>query len=417
MALCRLAHPLVRRILKNLALVVLGLVVGLLLAELALRVLARFNAPVRYLATIGAAPERPVFADLEAYLASQRPQVEPHRDVFNFWTNSLGLNDVEFVVPKPAGRFRILALGDSFTYGSVPYPDAVMTRLEEALRADCPRVSLDLLNFGISGAGVWDYKTLLELGAEIFDPDLVLVNFYMGNDGPDLYVRPRSSTKRRLLIRRSYLVRYVRNAVALATGLERQRRVTGPSPRSAGSPGAQGGMMVNPESLLQPDDSRLTGPSVTEEKFLEIMSVELRRFSRQFESDDPERAWPATLAILDLLRHEITGRGHRLVMTLYPSELQVDSQMRSELVEELRRQPRLAGLGPVHIDPQIPNRILLDHCRRVGMDCYDVTPDLIAASRESPESLYKKRDTHWTLRGNRVVAETQARWLRRIVCP
>ena len=104
-------------------------------------------------------------------------------------------------------------------------------------------------------------------------------------------------------------------------------------------------------------------------------------------------------------------------MTLYPSELQVDSTMRSELVEELRRQSRLGGLWPVHIDPQIPNRILLDHCRRVGMDCYDVTPDLIAASRESPEPLYKKRDTHWTLRGNRVVAETQARWLRRIVCP
>jgi hypothetical protein len=397
--------------------VALGLVVGLLLAELGLRVLARFNAPVRYLATIGAAPERPVFANLEAYLASQRPQVEPHRDVLNFWTNSLGLNDVEFVVPKPVGRFRILALGDSFTYGSVPYPDAVMTRLEAALRASCPRVSLDLLNFGISGAGVWDYKTLLELAAEIFDPDLVLVNFYMGNDGPDLYVRPRSSTQRRLSTRRSYLVRYVRNAVALATGLERQRRVTGPSPRSAGSPGAQGGMMVNVESPLQPDDSRLTGPSFTEERFLEIMSVELRRFSRQFESDDPEPAWQATLTILDLLRHEITGRGHRLVMTLYPSELQVDSKMRSELVEELRQPRRLAGLLPVYIDPQIPNRILLDHCRRVGMDCYDVTLDLIAASKESPEPLYKKRDTHWTVRGNRVVAEAQARWLRRIVCP
>ena len=107
--------------LKRLVLVALGLGVAVLLAELGL-VLAHFNAPVRYLATMGVAPERPVFGSLEAYMAAQAPQVEPHRDFLNFWTNSLGLNDLEFVVPKPAGRLRILAVGDSFTYGLVLLP-------------------------------------------------------------------------------------------------------------------------------------------------------------------------------------------------------------------------------------------------------------------------------------------------------
>ena len=57
-------------------------------------------------------------------------------------------------MPKPQGRFRIMALGDSFTCGSVPCPEAVMTRLEETLRANCPGIDLDLLNFGIGGANV-----------------------------------------------------------------------------------------------------------------------------------------------------------------------------------------------------------------------------------------------------------------------
>lgn len=176
--------------------------------------------------------------------------------------------------------------------------------------------------------------------------------------------------------------------------------------------------MVNPRRPLPPDDSRLTGPTFAPQAFVEIMWDELRRFSRRSQADgDLEAAWRPTLTILDLLRHEIRARGGRLVLSVYPSVLQVYSEKRSELIEDLRREPRWARLLPVHIDPQLPNRILLDYCRRVGIDCYDATPDLIVASRESAEPLYKERDTHWTVRGNRVVAEAQARWLRDIVCP
>ena len=85
-----------------------------------------------------------------------------------------------------------MALGDSFTYGLVPYPDAVMTRLEEALRAGCAGTDLEVLNFGIGGTGIWDYKLLYELAGPTYDPDLVMVNLYLGNDGPDLFAHPRS---------------------------------------------------------------------------------------------------------------------------------------------------------------------------------------------------------------------------------
>src|SRR5688572_29731182 len=153
---------------KNTLAVLVGLVTSVVLAELGLRGVARFHAPVRYLVTIGDAAEQPVFESLEAYLASHADLV-PHRDFLNYWNNAFGLYDIEFVVPKPRGRFRIMVLGDSFTYGLVPYPDAVMTRLEEALRAHCTGVDLDLLNFGIGGANVWDYKTLFELAGPRFD--------------------------------------------------------------------------------------------------------------------------------------------------------------------------------------------------------------------------------------------------------
>ncbi|MGH7265290.1 MAG: alginate O-acetyltransferase AlgX-related protein [Candidatus Rokuibacteriota bacterium] len=403
--------------LKRLVLVAAGLLVAVLITELGLRVLARFNAPVRYLVTMGEALERPAFKSLEAYLTSKAPQVQPHRGYLNFWTNALGLHDLEFVVPKPAGRFRIMALGDSFTYGLVPYPDAVMTRLEDALRSACPRLDLDVLNFGTGGAEVWDYKAIVELGAQTFEPDLVLINFYAGNDGPDLYASlPRSRPRRGF--QRSYLTRYVRNVIELATGLERNGDgPSPPNPRPTGSSGVQGGAIIDPVRPLGPNDRRLIGPTFTEEKFIEVMWDELRRFARPAEAADPEATWQPTLTTLEVIRHKVAARGSRLAIAIYPSALQVHRDMREALIEELRARPRFARLLPAEIDPQLPNRVVFDYCRAAGIACYDVTPDLVAASRESPEPLYKRRDTHWTVHGNRVVAEAQARWLRDLVCP
>src|SRR5262245_53635080 len=111
-----------------------GLVVALVAAEVLTRVATWLSPQVQYLATAGTEPPTRSFDTLEAYLASQSAQVVPHRDWLNYWTNALGFNDEEFTVPKPAGRFRIMALGDSFTYGLVPYPYTVMTLLESFLR-------------------------------------------------------------------------------------------------------------------------------------------------------------------------------------------------------------------------------------------------------------------------------------------
>jgi hypothetical protein len=402
---------------KNALAVLFGLVAAVVLAEVGLRAGARFHAPVRYLVTAGDAAEQPVFRSLEAYLAS-RGDLIPHGDFLNYWNNAFGLNDVEFVVPKPPGRFRIMALGDSFTYGSVPYPDAVMTRLEEALRAYCPGIDLDLLNFGIGGTSVWDYKTLLDLAGPTFDPDLVLVNLYLGNDGPDLFARPPSFRGLPRSLRKSYLARYVVNLIRVATSLERQVTTTGISrPQWTAPPNARGGHMVNSAAPIHPHSSRLIGPIYTPESFVEIMWGEYRRFARPPGAPSVQRTWGPTLSILDLLRHQVTGQGRRMVISLYPSVLQIYPGTLAQLEGEFRQRLSGTALGSIEVDPLLPNRVVLEYCRVSALACYDPTADFIASSRQSTEPLYKARDTHWTVRGNRVAAEAQARWLHPFVCP
>jgi hypothetical protein len=398
----------------------LGLVFALAVGEVALRAVALFSTKVRYLSTArgGPAPGRP--ATFAAYLASRREQLVPHREWFNYWTNALGFNDEEFVVPKPPGRFRIMAVGDSYTYGSVPYPESVMTLLESALRTACPGRDLDLLNLGIGATGVRDYRTIVELASDTYEPDIVLINFYAGNDGP--VRRPRARRLGRRLLEHSYLWSFTTNALRLRRSVpdpDALAEVAGggaPGDRPAGGP-RLGGRVVDPGRRLPADAPALAGPIFDDEAYTQISAGELRRLHVPEDPRAIGQVWGPTLDELEAARIHATRRGGRLVITVYPSVLQVDTRARTALVEQLRSRHRHADLRTGTIDPALPNRIVLEYCRSRDLACFDLTPALVRASQQSTDPLYKTRDAHWTIRGNRVAAEAQAAHLAPLVCP
>jgi hypothetical protein len=397
---------------------VLGIVAALVVGEGAVRLAARWSPAVRDLAGPRDRRGPRTFASLAAYLASQPTQVVPHRNWFNYWNNALGLNDEEFEVPKPAGRFRILALGDSFTFGLVPYPHTVMTLLETRLRATCPGRDLEVLNFGIGGAGVADYRTIVTLGLATYDPDLVLVNFYAGNDGPDLYRRVHERSRGPTLLGASRLWTFGRNALRLWRGVHALDAVQAP-PRESPPPGRppRGGVPVDPSRHLSEQDPALAGPVFTETVFASIQAEELRRLYRPEDPAIVERAWRPVLADLEAIRTEVLRQGRRLALAVYPSALQVYPAERAALVETLRRRPRYVALSSDALDPSLPNRQLAAYCEHAALPCVDLTPIFVEASHASAEPLYKTRDAHWTIRGNRVAADAQARFLLRLVCP
>jgi hypothetical protein len=412
----------VTRVLFPVAAGSVGLLLALAVGELAVRLAGRVSPGIRYLATAQTGSPATRFARLEDYLASKPEHVVPHRRWFNYWANALGFNDEEFVVPKPVGRFRILAVGDSFTHGLVPYPQSVMTLVEDALRTACAPRDLDLLNFGIGAAGAPDYRTIVELAYATYEPDLVLVNFYLGNDAPDLLRAARGRRSLRRLLRRSHLWSLVENAVRLGTGLADPggvtRSVRGAAGAAAGSDERpEGGRLIDPRQVLRDDDPALVGPVLEERAFVRVLGDELGRFHTPDHSSDVGRTWRRTLEQLDAIRTRVARSGGRLVITLYPSVLQVDAGLLTAVVEDLHRRGARPGLVADAIDPGLPNRILGDFCRTQGIACFDLTADLVRASRESPGPLYKARDGHWTPRGNRVAAEVQARYLAPLVCP
>lgn len=96
--------------------------------------------------------------------------------------NSLGLRGPEVSLLKEPGRKRILAIGDSYTFGLfVGDGDTYPAQLEKALHEQHPR--LEVLNGGYAAGFESDehYAWLSRRGLE-FNPDVVVHGFFPGND-------------------------------------------------------------------------------------------------------------------------------------------------------------------------------------------------------------------------------------------
>ena len=116
--------------------------------------------------------------------------------------NALGLRGPMPEMPKPAGSIRILAIGDSTTFGwGVNDNETYVVQLEKLLHAAYPGDRVSVVNGGV---GAYDLKhdaRLLKHFAPRLQPDLVLVGLYWNDlpyesappDGPAPTTRPAST--------------------------------------------------------------------------------------------------------------------------------------------------------------------------------------------------------------------------------
>lgn len=96
-------------------------------------------------------------------------------------SNSRGWRDVEHALEKPAGRRRLVAIGDSFTFG-VDADDG--ERFTDALPGLVDQ--LEVINLGVAGYGPDQELLVLEREAFKYDPDVVLLTSTVLNDFTDI---------------------------------------------------------------------------------------------------------------------------------------------------------------------------------------------------------------------------------------
>lgn len=169
--------------LKYISLVLFGLIAGLLFSEGVLRLL-----PEQTLNELVALrPIRHVLYQTDPDIGWRlKPRAKFHyqRDEYDLLIeiNSQGLHDSEHGYDKPAGVYRILVLGDSFAeVVQVPIADNFSSRLADCLnRQNQQRV--EVINSGVSYYSSAEELFFLQHEGRRYQPDLILVAFYVGND-------------------------------------------------------------------------------------------------------------------------------------------------------------------------------------------------------------------------------------------
>lgn len=167
----------------RLLLVLCGLCVGTIAAELALRFLRLGQTPIGY--------------QFDEYSGAR---LMPNQKVWQqregralVTTNSQGFRDREHSFEKPAGTFRIAVLGDSYAEAlQVDLQDTFWSIMQEELKSCLPDEfqNIEVLNFGVSGYGTAQELQMLRHEVWQYEPDLVLLAFLSANDirnnSPDL---------------------------------------------------------------------------------------------------------------------------------------------------------------------------------------------------------------------------------------
>src|SRR6266436_10008212 len=163
-----------RALRKKLLLVLFGLLIGLFMSEVFLRVIGY---------------SFPIFYTTDYYRGfSLSPGVAGHyqrEGESDVRINSDGLRDREHTKARPADSVRIALLGDSFSEAMhVPMEQTFWSLLERRLQ-ECnvfPGRQVEVINFGVSGYGT--AQELMTLRQKVWDysPDIVMLTFTTYND-------------------------------------------------------------------------------------------------------------------------------------------------------------------------------------------------------------------------------------------
>jgi len=294
--------------------------------------------------------------------------------------NSLGFRDDEVSKAKPAGVFRILALGDSFTVGAnVEQSEAYPQVLERILDTDGRR-NIEIINAGVGGYDSFHYGQFVEHYAAQYEPDMILLGFFSGNDAYSQF-KNVEQTRTAVLGRR-----IDRNAgkgwslLLKVWGYENLHVVrallnTGPAniqfERESCDQFADYYLAVQEKRLV----NHLATPTAEQQGLIQANFSQLRRIQRI-----------------------AADQNIKFGVVLLPDENQLNIALQKTLIPDAERDQYDFDM------PQASLRTLLGQAQ---ISYLDLLPDFRADSR----CLYMD-DTHWVAAGHEMAAQRIAAWLK-----
>jgi hypothetical protein len=308
--------------------------------------------------------------------------------------NALGLRGPERSYAKPAGVRRIMVLGDSFTEAvQVAEQDSAVHRLEAALNARGPD-RYEVLNAGVGGWGTGQGLVYLRDEGYRFEPDVVVVLLYVGNDIFDnsylLQGRPKNPHEPYFTFGddgsfepMEFRTRKPEDVSPLVASLREHTLLWNVF---------ETGVLVKLDE--GEDDSELRANRFNLNKMI-IHAVK--------SSDRQEEAWRTTLTLLQRVRQLGEERGFKTAVVVAPAAFQVYEADWDDLLRENK-------LKPDEWSADLPNGVLKANAGMIGAPMLDLLPSLHEAAATA-DRLYYPYDKHWTAAGHAIAAREIERFL------
>jgi len=165
-----------RRALLRLLLAIAGVLLGLAVAEIGLRVSGIAPPEVRAYDPVRGWQLKPGAFGLQRSEGNAKVTI-----------NSDGFRGPEVTMAKPPGTIRVAVVGDSFTEAMhVPYEETFCAIVERELsQCSFGGQRVQVLDFGVSGYGTGQELLTLRQQVWRYSPDVVVLAFFAGNDVTD----------------------------------------------------------------------------------------------------------------------------------------------------------------------------------------------------------------------------------------
>ncbi|MDD5643178.1 MAG: SGNH/GDSL hydrolase family protein [Syntrophales bacterium] len=287
------------------------------------------------------------------------------------------------VFNKEKGVFRILSIGDSF---AANFPDGNRNHNYNAfLQKKFAQLSgrkVEIVNAGMICTGPGYYLHTLNKFGGRFQPDLVLVGFFEGNDFleyecndnfGDLIWEPHE-LKRKILGYRNFdgfrLSKLIRHRyIQYREKWRMAQLVKEKGPQAAGS--------FSEESFMGVERARTVFFKKDRQAFLDGL-------------------WRQGAPVMLRIKQWCDDRKVPLVLAIFPDQLQVDQALRQELFRRYK-------IREDSLDLDYPNSLLRRFCRENHIYCLDLFPPFQKAGKT--RELYLLHNTHWNAAGNRLAAD------------
>jgi hypothetical protein len=311
-------------------------------------------------------------------------------------SNEFGFNDRDRPHAKPADTYRILILGDSFNW-SGGRDCSYSAMLEKKFAGSTINgKKVEVINAGYIMTGPPEEFLVLKRYGVLYEPDLVVLGFFAGNDFND-----SDPNRKRIVVNAIYFDIDRRQEVQLfGFPILRTSRVLAIITQYR---------KIKKYVQFVPNQQNCwfdLGPSFTEEAFLEMTRSKLSLMSNSNSTKlqfQPNTDYVAQT--IHSMKEYLNDRKIGFKVALLPDELQIDRSLFKSALE-------FAHVQDSDVDLERPQHLIREILEREGVAYVDLLQDFRAAFSEHPEKpLYILRNTHWNRAGNELATEILYKWL------